>query len=61
MGKRVKRGDVLVEFDLDEIKRAGYDTTTLLLLTNSGDFKDIDLALSGHVTQKDDLLNVRRI
>lgn len=60
MGKRVKRGEVLVEFDIDEIKRAGYDTTTLLLLTNSGEFENIDIASSGHVTQKDNLINVRR-
>jgi PTS system beta-glucosides-specific IIC component len=60
MGKSVKRGDVLVEFDIEEIKQAGYDTTTLLLLTNSGEFENIDIASSGHVTQKADLINVRR-
>lgn len=60
MGKSVKRGDVLVEFDLDEIKRAGYDTTTLLLITNSGEFENIEIASSGHVSQKDHLINIRR-
>ena len=60
MGQSVKRGDVLVEFDIDEIKRAGYDTTTLLLITNSGEFENIEIASSGHVSPKDYLINVRR-
>lgn len=60
VGMKVKRGDVLAEFDIEEIKRTGYDTTTLLLLTNTGNFEDIDITSFGHVTQKDNLINVRR-
>lgn len=60
VGESVKRGDVLVEFDLEEIKRAGYDTTTLLLLTNTGEAVDIDITSFGHITQNDNLINIRR-
>lgn len=59
-GKRVKRGDILVEFDLEEIKKAGYDTTTLLIITNTNDHEKIEVASSGHVTQRDDLIITRR-
>ncbi|QNV38270.1 PTS sugar transporter subunit IIA [Rothia terrae] len=33
-GDIVKRGDLLVEFDVDQIKRAGYEVTTPLVATN---------------------------
>ncbi len=60
-GKQVKRGDVLVEFDIEEIKRAGYDPTVLLLITNTGEHENIEITSFGRVTQKDDLVKARRI
>ncbi|MFT9270199.1 MAG: PTS glucose transporter subunit IIA, partial [Liquorilactobacillus nagelii] len=30
----VKRGDVLVEFDIDAIKQAGYDPTVIVVITD---------------------------
>ena len=32
-------GDVLLEFDLEEITKAGYDVTTPIVITNLGDYK----------------------
>lgn len=37
----VKVGDVLLEFDLDAIKAAGFDLTTPVLVSNSDDFVDV--------------------
>jgi PTS system beta-glucosides-specific IIC component len=37
----VKVGDVLVEFDIEAIKAAGFDLTTPVLVTNSDDFVDV--------------------
>ena len=34
-GKEVKRGDLLVEFDMAAIKAAGYPLTTPLVITNA--------------------------
>lgn len=34
-GERVTRGQKLIEFDLNKIKEKGYDTTTMLLITES--------------------------
>lgn len=34
-GQEVKRGDVLVEFDMAAIKAAGYPLTTPLVITNA--------------------------
>ena len=40
-GAAVKAGDLLVEFDMEEIKKAGYDVTTPILITNSAEFVDV--------------------
>lgn len=40
-GDRVKKGEKLLEFDMDQIKTAGYDLTTPLVVTNSSEFMDI--------------------
>ena len=39
IGDQVKVGDVLLEFDLEEITKAGYDVTTPIVITNLGDYK----------------------
>lgn len=38
-GDQVKAGDVLLEFDLEEVTKAGYDVTTPIVITNLGDYK----------------------
>lgn len=39
IGDQVKAGDVLLEFDLEEITKAGYDVTTPIVITNLVDYK----------------------
>ena len=39
IGDQVKAGDVLLEFDLEENTKAGYDVTTPIVITNLGDYK----------------------
>lgn len=59
--ERVNRGDVLVKFDIDEIKKAGYDTTTLLFITNSDEYENIEFMDVKQATQKDNLMIARRV
>nr|WP_286161328.1 glucose PTS transporter subunit IIA [Clostridium sp. KNHs214] len=40
-GQNVKKGDLLLEFDIDKIKDAGYDLTTSVIITNSNDYMDV--------------------
>ena len=37
-GDHVKTGDPLIEFDMDKVKKAGFDVTTPIIITNSGEF-----------------------
>ncbi|KGH56692.1 PTS beta-glucoside transporter subunit IIABC [Oenococcus oeni S25] len=39
--QRVKKGDLLVNANLDKIKKAGYETVTPLIVTNTKDFVEI--------------------
>lgn len=39
IGDQVKAGDVLLEFDLEEITKADDDVTTPIVITNLGDYK----------------------
>ena len=40
-GDTVKKGDLLLNFDIDKIHKAGYADTVVFLLTNSDDYNDV--------------------
>ncbi len=48
-GDVVKKGDVLCEVDLGVIERAGYDPTTVMIVTNTGTFADVAQSADGTV------------
>ena len=43
-GDKVHAGDILVEADLEKIKNAGYQTTTMMILTNTDEFGNVTKA-----------------
>lgn len=57
-GDKIKKGDVLLEFDIDAIKAAGYQMHTPVLVTNSDDYVSVLAAASGKVKAGDDLVSV---
>ncbi len=57
-GQKCKAGDVLLKFDLDAIKAAGYPTVTPVIVTNSDDFVSLRVAAQGTVTQGAPLLTL---
>lgn len=58
-GQKVKAGDVLIEFDIEKIKKAGYDTTTMMVISNSEEYSDIGVLNLGEVKQNNDILIIR--
>lgn len=40
-GDNVKKGDLLIEFDIDVIKEAGLDPTTIIVVTNTNDYLEV--------------------
>lgn len=60
-GDRIKKGDLLIEFDLEAISREGFDTITPVIISNADDFAEIEAErTSGAVTAGDPLLTVKR-
>ncbi len=53
-GDTIKKGQLLLEFDMDAIKEAGYDLTTPVLITNSDQYADVHVEKTGtiHVEEK---------
>ena len=58
-GQKIKKGDLLVSFDQEMIRKAGYDTVTPVLITNTAEFHSIHTDASGNVKAGDVLLTVR--
>lgn len=54
--QRVKKGDLLLEFDGNKIKEEGYDLTTPVIIANSADFDRIEWSKKGDVSAGDMLL-----
>ena len=52
-GVKVRKGDVLIEADLDEIRAAGHPATTMMILTNADDFSKVEKTAPGAVTTAD--------
>ena len=58
-GDSVKKGDLLIEADIEEIKREGYEITTPIVVTNSNDFSDI-ISQTGKVEAGDPVMKIRK-
>ncbi|WP_145407838.1 beta-glucoside-specific PTS transporter subunit IIABC [Paenibacillus xylanexedens] len=57
-GDTVKRNDVLISFDIENIKGAGYDVITPLIITNSDAYSEITPSSKEDVKQIDTLLSL---
>ena len=58
-GDKVKAGDLLIEFDADAIRAAGYDTVTPVVVCNADDFSEIT-AKTGAVAELGELLTLKK-
>ncbi|MGG6818748.1 UNVERIFIED_CONTAM: PTS beta-glucoside transporter subunit IIBCA [Streptococcus canis] len=48
-GQVVKKGDLLGHFDSAKIAQAGLDDTTMMIVTNSADYRNVDILVQGQV------------
>ena len=52
----VKKGQLLVNFDIEVLKGAGYDTVTMMLVSNGEQFGEVHKAPPGTVTAGEKIL-----
>lgn len=57
---KVKKGDLLLSFDIPSIKKAGYQLVTPVLVTNPDDYKDIEPVKQGLIEHGQALITARR-
>ena len=57
-GEQVKKGQLLLEFDIPGIKEAGYEVTTPVIITNSDEFHDVQMKAEGQVTAGTQILEL---
>ena len=55
-GDSVKVGDLLIEFDIEKIKEAGYQVVTPIIVANSDNYKEIDITNNKNVKERDLLI-----
>ena len=55
-GDHVKKGDLLLEVDLEKVKTAGYDTITPVLVCNTPDYASVEGIQADAVNVGDDLI-----
>lgn len=57
-GDRVKKGDLLLEFDMEKIKAEGHPVTTPIIITNTDDYADIIPTDASAVAVGDEILKL---
>ena len=56
---RVKTGDVLIEFDIEKIRDAGYDLITPIVITNTSKYKAVQVIAQGQVEELGALISIK--
>lgn len=59
VGQKVKKGDLLISFDMEAIKAAGYLLTTPMIICNTEDYQSVAPVAEGEIQAGKDLLAVK--
>lgn len=57
-GDKVKAGDLLLEFDMDAIKKAGYEVITPVIICNTPNFPDMTCHVGIQVNELDPIIEL---
>ncbi len=60
-GQHVKKGDLLVTFDINNIRKAGYKTTTPLLVCNCNTPDSVHVTSDGKIKAGDKIIDVQNV
>lgn len=58
--QKIKSGEPLVLFNINEIKQAGYDTTIMMIVTNTESYDRVEAITSGKITYHQRLLELEK-
>ena len=57
-GQEIHKGELLISFDLDGIKGEGYETTTPMIICNTGDYDSVRAVNSGKISVGEKLVKI---
>lgn len=57
-GQKIKKGDLLISFDLEGIRKEGFKTTTPMVVCNTEEFSEIKVTASGNVMTGEKVIEV---
>lgn len=58
-GSKVKKGQLLLSFDMEAIQEAGYSVVTPVIVTNSADYQAVEVLAEGQIDLGQNLLDIR--
>ncbi|MBQ6569350.1 MAG: PTS glucose transporter subunit IIA, partial [Clostridia bacterium] len=58
-GQEIKKGDLLISFDMEAIKNAGYKITTPMVVCNSDDYSAVEAVKFGSTSAGDILIQIK--
>lgn len=59
-GQKVKKGDLLISFDVDGIKKAGYKLTTPMIICNTDNYSLIKTVADGNISAGEKILEIKK-
>ena len=57
---RVKKGQLLITFSLEEIQKAGFESTTMVIVSNTEEFKSVEALKVSDVVHGQELLEIQK-
>lgn len=57
--QKVRKGDILGAFDRSMIEKEGLDDTTMIIVTNTSDYSEVNIVAENTVTEGTDLLEIK--
>ena len=59
-GQQVKRGQLLISFDIEKIRSEGYKLTTPMVICNSSEYSEISVTSHGRISAESKMIELRR-
>lgn len=57
-GEKVRKGELILEFDIEKIKEKKLDLTSVAIITNTNEFQEIKLSENKNIERKQEVMNV---
>ncbi len=58
-GQEIHRGDLLITFNIDGIRNAGYKMTTPMIICNTDDYSEVKSEASGSISAGEKIINIK--